>query len=448
MAARPDARHESGIEPDAPSQWPAWEQKSVAVLALDLTWPERSAIESVRYDPWTEKARWEQAVEDKVQGFGGVLVQQTASGFVWVFGVPQTLEQLPQRAVHSALAIRQMAMEASAPDLPPWPTVRLAVHLGAVQVDPQATDPLAQVRAVGETLALPVQLLEQATPGELMITPEVGRLVDGWVALEERPLQLRLGDPSRVDGYAVVGVSPGRAVWAGRRRPTRSPLVGREQALMLLDALLEQVKAGRGQVVSLVGAPGIGKSRLLDEFRQRLSGQRVHYAEGHCLAYGSMVPYLPVLDLLREYCGIAVDDRSEMLPAKVHASLQQGGLDPDASLPYLLHPLGLPVEAEPLAHLSAEARKARTFEAMRQLFLTSSQRQPLVLAVENQHWIEPTSKALLASLVDGLARARSWSWPPAVQGIARRGWISPTLPNRHPSRGKPECSEHGWHQAA
>ncbi|MGH8066878.1 MAG: sigma 54-interacting transcriptional regulator, partial [Candidatus Entotheonellia bacterium] len=258
--AQPDARHGAGVKPSVSPPGLAWEQKSVAVLALELTWPEASSIESVRYDPWTEGARWEQAIRDKVHGFGGMLVERTASRLVWVFGVPLALEQLPQRAVHSALAIRQMVVDASAPDLPPCPTVRLTVHLGAVQVDHQATDPLAQVRAVGETLALPVRLLGQATPGELLITPEVGRLVDGWVALEARQLWLSTGDPTRVGGYAVVGVSPGREAWTGRWRPIQSPLVGRTRELMLLEAIFEQVTAGRGQVVSLVGAPGMGKS--------------------------------------------------------------------------------------------------------------------------------------------------------------------------------------------
>jgi predicted ATPase len=135
--------------------------------------------------------------------------------------------------------------------------------------------------------------------------------------------------------------------------------------------------------VSLVGAPGLGKSRLLDEFRQRLTGQRVRYAKGQCLAYGSATPYLPVLDLLRDHCGIAADDRPETLITKVRVSLQRAGLDPDATLPYLLHLLGVPADAERLASLSAEARKARTFETIRRLFLAGSQRQPVVLAVED-----------------------------------------------------------------
>jgi tetratricopeptide (TPR) repeat protein len=149
----------------------------------------------------------------------------------------------------------------------------------------------------------------------------------------------------------------------------------------------------------------MGKSRLLDEFRQRLVGPRLRYAAGHCLAYGSGTPYLPVLDLLREYCGIALDDSLETLRTKVRASMQQASLDPEDSLPYLLHLLGIPVEPDPLAHLSAENRKARTFEAIRELFLTHSQHQAVVIAVENLHWIDPTSEALLASLVDGLAGA-------------------------------------------
>ena len=293
----------------------------MAVLALELTWPAAFGLESLRYDPWTEMARWEQAIVDKVQGFGGTLVQRTASLLSWVFGLPQGMEQLPQRAVHSALAVRQMVVEASAPDMPPYPTVRLAVHLGAMRVDSQALDSTSQLLPVGNTLVLPVRLLGQSEPGAIVVSPEVGRSVDGWVTLEPRPLRLRPEDATCVGGYAVVEVSPGREVWAGRQRPTRSPLVGRDRELMLLDAILDQVKAGRGQVVSLVGAPGMGKSRLLDEFRQSVTGQRVRYAAGQCLAYGSMTPYLPVLELLRDHCRVTADDRPQTLITRVRASL-------------------------------------------------------------------------------------------------------------------------------
>jgi hypothetical protein len=342
LATRPDRSHDPAMKWNIPSPGPDWEQKSVAVLALELTWPEIPDFDSPRYERWTELARWEQAILGKVQGFGGALVQRTASLFVWVFGLSPGLEQLPQRAIHSALAIRQMVADASAPDIVPCPVVRLAAHLGAVRCNSRAADSTVQVLAVGETLALPVRLLGQAGLGEIMVSPEVVRLVDGWVALEERPLQLRAGKATRVEEYAVVGVSPGRESWAGRRRLTRNAFVGREGELQLLEALLEQVRSGRGQVVSLVGPPGMGKSRLLTEFRQRLTEQHIPYVAGRCLAYGSTTPYLPVLDLLRDHCGIDANDPAEPVITKVRAGLQHASLDLELSLPPLLSLLGLP----------------------------------------------------------------------------------------------------------
>ena len=112
LAARQDARQDTAIERSVSALDPAWEQQPVAVLALELTWPGAFDRDSLRYDPWTERARWEQAIVDKVDGFGGALMRRTASRLVWVFGIPQGMEQLPQRAVHSALAIRQLVSEA------------------------------------------------------------------------------------------------------------------------------------------------------------------------------------------------------------------------------------------------------------------------------------------------------------------------------------------------
>jgi predicted ATPase len=126
--------------------------------------------------------------------------------------------------------------------------------------------------------------------------------------------------------------------------------------------------ASRGQVVSLVGAPGMGKSRLLDEFRQRLTGRRVSYAEGHCLAYANTMPYLPMLELVQAYCGIAADDGPQARIAKVRTSFQRAGLDPDARLPYLIQLLGLPTGHYMFRHILIQ-------ETAYQALLTSTRRQ-------------------------------------------------------------------------
>jgi tetratricopeptide (TPR) repeat protein len=149
----------------------------------------------------------------------------------------------------------------------------------------------------------------------------------------------------------------------------------------------------------------MGKSRLLDEWRQHLMAQEVVYLEGHCLSYGNATPYLPVLDLLRMHCGITPADGDDAITKKVRGSLQAVGLAPDAGAPVLLHLLGVEAATAQVAGVSPDTLKAKTFETLRQLWLQSSQQHPLILAVEDLHWSDPTSEEFVASLVERLPGA-------------------------------------------
>jgi predicted ATPase len=231
----------------------------------------------------------------------------------------------------------------------------------------------------------------------------------GWVRSEARlealePVQVQ-GKTEPVTAWRVLGRLPRRSPLAGREERALSPFVGRERELITLHELLAQVEAGQGQVVGLVGEAGVGKSRLLFEFRRRLRDRRVTYLEGRCLSYGSAIPYLPLIDILRHNAGITESDSPEAMAAKVRLSLQEVGLDPEEGAPYLLQLLGVQEGTEPLARLSPEAIKTRTFAILRQMSLRGSQRQPLILAVEDLHWIDQTSEACFASLVESLAGA-------------------------------------------
>ena len=155
----------------------------------------------------------------------------------------------------------------------------------------------------------------------------------------------------------------------------RSRFVGRERELATLHHLLGQVQEGHGQVVRLVGEPGVGKTRLLEEFRREIQGQPVTYLEGRCLAYCSTLPYGLVLDLLRDNCGITELDGPETIVEKVHRSLQEVGLDPDEGAPYLLHLLKLPAGTDAVASLRPETVKAQTFDILPQLSLRGSQQR-------------------------------------------------------------------------
>ena len=282
-------------------------------------------------------------------------------------GCLETLEQLPQRAVQAALAIRQVAVEVSAVAGPmAGPVVRLAGHVGTLLVAEEAEAPPGRWLAVGETLALPVRLLGQAAPGELLVSAPMARLTDGWVEVRTHPLSSggELANPRLA--HTVVGLLPRQAPPTGIDQRARTPFLGRARELATLQAVLTQVESGRGQVVGMVGEPGMGKSRLLAEWRHSLAAPQVTYLEGHCWSYGCATPYRPILDLLRAHCGITPVDRAETMAEKVREGLRAVDLASDDWAPSLLHLLEIQPGTKELVGGSPEMLKGKTFEALRQ----------------------------------------------------------------------------------
>ena len=184
-----------------------------------------------------------------------------------------------------------------------------------------------------------------------------------------------------------------------------SPFVGRDRELATLHALLAQVEQGRGQVIGVVGEAGLGKSRLVHEFYRSLGRRRLAYRAGRCLSYASTMPYLPVLDLLRHHCGITDTDGPEDITLKVHRGLHEVDMAPETWAPVLLHLLGLEEETNPLTALSPEARKARILTTLTQMCLNGARHQPLILEVEDLHWIDASSDECLAALIERMAGA-------------------------------------------
>jgi DNA-binding NtrC family response regulator/predicted ATPase len=409
-----DGRQEEAAEPqsvsiDTPAQeiprvvTPAWEQKRVAVLAIEVTWPVTTMAEDQAYEPWTVTTQWEQRIVGRVEGFGGIVLQRAPSLYLVAFGLPQTLEQLPQRALQAALAVRRLVADAGAAAGEPYPRVRQAIHWGQLLVDVQARAPTTRLLAVGETLALPVRLLGEAAPGEILVSAQVQGLVEGRYALQACDGPVEAEPSERLGAYRVVSPNPpGSPLIRQGGRPL-SRFVGRDREMIILSALLAQVEDSQGHVVGIVGEPGIGKSRLIDEFRRSLEGRRLTYLRGRCASYGHATPYLPVLDLLRHHCGITDADDPEAVDAKLRSRLQAVGVPPDEWAPYLIRLLGGATEPEWMAVLSPQTIRARTIEALVQMSINASRRCPLILEVEDLHWIDATSEEWLAALVERLA---------------------------------------------
>jgi DNA-binding winged helix-turn-helix (wHTH) protein/tetratricopeptide (TPR) repeat protein len=382
----------------------AWEQKPVAVLAIELTWPDHTASEALGEEPWTVTTAWQHSVVEKIQEFGGVVLQRAPALLLVAFGMPQTLEQLPQRAVQAALAVWQLVT--ASPDNRPCPEVRLVGHWGSLLVDVQASDPPAPLQALGETLAWPVRLLGQAAAGEILVSPALGALVEGWyeltaheVLLAGQPLM-----PTRV--YTVVGHKPQETRLEMVRHRPLSRFVGRSRELATLRVLMDQVEEGRGQVVGMMGEPGMGKSRLCYELLQRHLASPWALLETRAVAYGQAIPYLPMVDLLKTYFRLDHRDQAHTIRDKVTATL----LALDAALqplvPVLLTLLDVPVEDPHWQALAPPQRRQRLLDALKRLVLRVSQAQPLLLIVENLHWIDAETQACLDRLVEGLPTAR------------------------------------------
>ena len=342
-------------------------------------------------------------VHTTVQYYEGILIHVSGEGFLALFGAPVAQEDHARRAVSSALELRQrLSAPTACRGQPPGVALRLGLHSGPVVVGPLAYEPHRPYTAAGATLHVATRLQQRAAPDALLISGATYALVQDEVQGEEcEPLTLDAPSPP-VPVYAIRGLLRRGAGVPRRGARPLSHFVGRTRELGLLHARFAQAISGQGQVIGITGEPGLGKSRLLAEFAQNLDGPAVTYCEGHCLAYGSTTPYLPVRALLQQLWGLPDRVAPEAMTAIIRQRLHAAGVTSEAEALLLSQLLDVPGDRAPVT-LSPEMRIAQTFALLRHVIRHASQRQPLVLVVENLHWSDPTSEEWLASMVQQLA---------------------------------------------
>jgi class 3 adenylate cyclase/tetratricopeptide (TPR) repeat protein len=384
------------------------EMKQVTVLFCDI----------VNSTPLTERLGAEgmrdlvhaflEASLAEVHRYGGTAPQFTGDGFMALFGAPLTQEDHVRRALLAALAVQRALQEGEeAADLARFGVmVRMGIHTGPVVFGPVAGSLTMDYTVIGDTANIAARLQQAAEPGWILVSEATKVLAEGYARIEPvGPLILK-GKTEPISAYCLLGVSHRRAGLRESPSPRMAVFVNRESELAILNNFLRQVENGHGQAVGLVGEPGIGKSRVLAEFRRQVTDGRVTWVEGRCLSYGTAIPYLLALDLLRSNCGIVETDRPDIVAEKVRTGLGEVGMDPVEDGPVLFHLLEIRDAADAPALSNPEVVKGKVFETLRQLAVKGSQRRPLVLVLEDLHWVDKISEEFLGFLAENIRDAR------------------------------------------
>ena len=341
---------------------------------------------------------------EEVQRYGGTIHSVAGTRLLATFGAPIALENHARLALLAALQLQERFAAPCGDLCEESMSACLALHTGFVVVGDIGDGRPSTI--VGNLTVAVEALQEHRLPDVLLCSEATARLIRDDVRLEEVAPVSTSGEHGFIRTYKVTGPClrhPSRALVDVR---TLSPFVGRGHELRALHAILDQVADGRGQSVGIVGEPGIGKSRLLFEFSQQLhTDGPVTYLEGHCLSYTRATPYSLVLEVLRAHCAIATTDGDDVIAEKVHRTLGALGVDADRTAACLLHLLGVRSAVDMLSGTSPDTLKAQTFAALKQVWTKSGQRRPLVIALEDMHWIDPTSEEFVTTLVDGLPGA-------------------------------------------
>ncbi|MFX0199096.1 MAG: adenylate/guanylate cyclase domain-containing protein [Candidatus Hodarchaeota archaeon] len=386
------------------------ERKQVTVMFADM---EGFTALSEKVGPEEAYAIMDQVYEiliHKVHDYEGTVNEMTGDGIMALFGAPIALEDAPQRAIRSAYAIHremvqfsdQIEREKGLQSI----RMRIGIHTGRVVVGTLGNDLRVEFKAVGDTVNLASRVESLADPGSTYVTEDTFKLTEGLFRFEGLGERQVKGKEEPVGVYRVIAPSTRRTRFDVSAERGLTPFVGRERELELLLDGFERAKSGRGQAFSIMAEAGVGKSRLLYEFRKAIANEDVTFIEGRCLSYSRNVAYHPVIDTLKSSFNIRESDGDSEIKEKVKRGLKTLGVDEASTLPCLLELLSVKESGIDGLSLSPQARKDRTIEALNRNVLKGSEIRPVVMAVEDLQWIDKTSEDRFKSLLDSISGSR------------------------------------------
>jgi len=347
-------------------------------------------------------------LSEQVHHYEGTINQFTGDGIMALFGAPIAHEDHALRAAHAALGIQEALADYGAAVEQQWNVpfrMRVGLNTGPVVVGRIGDDLRMDYTAQGDTVNLAARLQQLAEPGAIAVAEATYRIGDEmfeWADLGPHEVH---GKRAPVPVYQLTGRGAARGGFDVQVRRGLTPLVGRDEELSVLTEAWASAKSGAGRVVSVVGEAGLGKSRLLYEFKRHLGDEEARFIEGPCFTYGKSISYLPFLEVVRSLCSIA--DRADEAAGKraITATIDRLGLTEEKVAPYLHNLLSYQVDDPVFSRLTPDLVRRRTVEALTALLFAEAAAAPLALIIEDVHWIDTATEEVIGAVVEALSQA-------------------------------------------
>src|SRR3989454_6812114 len=385
------------------------ERKLVTVLFADL----KGSMELLAdQDPEEARKILDPVLElmmDAVHRYEGTVNQVMGDGIMALFGAPIAHEDHAVRACYAALRIQDTVKRYADQVRRTQGTavrIRIGLNSGEVVVRAVGSDLRMDYTAVGQTTHLAARMEQLADPGSSLLSADTLALVEGQIQVKALgPMPVKgLAEP--VEVYEMLGASTIRSRFQAAAARGLTTFVGRAAEMEQLYQALDHARAGRGQVIAVVGEPGVGKSRLYYEFTHSHRVQDCFVIASTSVSYGKAASYFPLIDLLRTYFRIEGRDDARLIREKVTGRLLSLDRTLEPFLAAVLWLLDVSPDDPHWEQLDPPQRRQQILDGAKRLLLRESQTQPVVVVFEDLHWIDAETQALVDSLIEGLPGAR------------------------------------------
>ncbi|MGO9452525.1 MAG: adenylate/guanylate cyclase domain-containing protein [Candidatus Binataceae bacterium] len=374
------------------------ERRHLTVLFCDLV---GSTTISARLDPeeWREiEAEYLAAVTEAIKRFEGYVAKYLGDGVMAYFGWPAAHDNDAERAARAGLAIVDAVGALNRRDGSGRLSVRVGIDTGNVVIGKGGG---SDSEVFGDTANVASRVQSAADPNTVIFTPAVHRLISGLFVVVELGAHELKGIAEPIELFRVVRPSGARSRLAASVARGLTPFVGREDEVRLQWNRWERARGGEGQVIFIIGEAGMGKSRLVRQFRERLAGTPHTWNECSGASYFQNTPFYPITDMLQQGFAErgAVTDEEKV--AELERVLDLAGLKPAEAVPLLAPMLGLPIgeKYEPLT-ITPQQKRKRLLTSLAGWLFGVARIQPSVMAVEDLHWFDASTLELMQLLVE------------------------------------------------